>query len=302
MMHTIRMFAAGLLALLLAACGTQNQGGDEAGGSDFVVMNSYVAEIFVALGAVEEIRATGGGVDHIAELANTPRLPGFRQSSAESVLAFKPRTVISTADILDPNVANQLRGAGVNVVLLPDDPSVGGVEHRIGAVARLLGREQAGRDLLTRFKADLAEAEAFAARTAASAAAKPRGLFILSGGRRPTLVAGKGTGPANLITMAGGENVATGFDGFKVMSQEAMVAAAPEFFLVNKDGLEVKDGVPVALAAPGARLTPAGRKSNLITIPGEFLQGFGLRTPDAIRALTKALYPQAPGARPVDDK
>ena len=53
--------------------------------------------------------------------------------------------------------------------------------------------------------------------------------------------------------------MAEGIEGFKVMSMEAMIEAAPEFILTNQDGTQAVDGVPVALKAPGALATPAGK-------------------------------------------
>ncbi len=279
---------AGALALLVAVL----LGGPGAASASlpqrYVVTASWLAEIFVALGAAGEVVGTGGGVDHLPELAGRPRLPGFRQTSAEPILALAPTVVVSTTDVLDPVVAAQLRRSGVRVELFEPEPSIGAVEARVRAVARLTGRRAAGEAVVRRFRADLADAETLVRK----ARSTPRGLFILSGGRRPTLVAGRGTGPATLIAMAGGINVADGFEGFRTMSQEAMVAAAPEFILVNQDGLELKDGLPVALSAPGAALTPAWRNRRIITLPGAHLQGFGLLTPTAIRALAFQLHPE----------
>lgn len=259
----------------------------------YVVTASWLAEIFVELGASDQIVGTGGGMDHLKPLAGKPRLPGFRQTSAESVLALKPTTLVSTTDVMDPAVAAQLRKAGVKVQLFEPEPTLAAIERRIRKVAAMTGRRERGEQVVAKFRADMASARALVAK----AKTKPRGLFILSGGRRPTLVAGRGTGPANLIELAGGVNVATGFDGFKPMSQEVMVAAAPQFILVNKDGLEMKDGVPVAMAAPGAQQTPAWRNRRVISLPGEYLQGFGILTPKAIRALALQLHPDLAGKR-----
>lgn len=260
-------------------------------GARIVVTGSYLAEILVELGAARQIVATGGGVDHIAPLKAVPRLRGFRQMSAETVLAQRPDVYITTNDITGAGVVTQLRAAGVQVVLFEAEPTLGGISERIAELGVVLSKPREAAALARRFQADLAQARAFVAR----ARTRPRGLFILSGGNRPTLVAGRGTGPANLIELAGGTNVASTIEGFKVMSQEAMIAAAPEFILLNPDGLENRGGVPAALTAPGALLTPAGRGKRLITLPGEYLQGFGILTPSAIRALARAIHPALKG-------
>lgn len=302
----LKWLLVGLLCLALGACDSpENDAATAASsgyeGSGYVVINSALAHIFVALGAADQIVATGPGVDYIEALDDTPRIPHFRQSSAESLLTFRPQTVVSISTTLEPDVAKLLRSAGVEVVIFPYDPSMAGVKQRIMKVAGLLGKAQQGTELVARFESEFADARAMVKRLVArSDQPKPRGLFILSGGGRPTLVAGRGTSPAALIEFAGGENVATGFEGFKIMSQEAMIEAAPTFILVNEDGLNVANGAPVALSAPGASRTPAARSGKLVTIPSEYLSGFGLQTPEAIRALARKIYPAAGASRPGD--
>lgn len=255
----------------------------------YIVANSYVAEIVVALGAASDIAGVGGGTDHIPELRAVPRLPGFRQSSAEPLLALAPSHVLMTDEWVVAGTVEQLRAAGVDVHLLDGTQTEAGVERRIRTVASLLRREAAGEALITRFRNDMAEARRFVAR----AKSRPRALFVLAGGSRPTLVGGRDTNAAQLIEMAGGENVAATISGFRAISQEAMIESAPDIIVTNADGLtRIGGGLPVALRAPGAMLTPAGREGRLVSVPGEYLQGMGLLTPEGIRRMALQLHPE----------
>ncbi|MFN4115822.1 MAG: hypothetical protein ACK4F7_04885, partial [Inhella sp.] len=71
----------------------------------------------------------------------------------------------------------------------------------------------------------------------------------------------------------------------------ALIELAPEYILTNQDGTVSKDGVPIALQAPGALATPAGKAGRLITVPGYYLQGMGILTPQGIRELARQLHP-----------
>jgi iron complex transport system substrate-binding protein len=252
-----------------------------------IVANSYLAEIVVALGAGASIVAVSGGTDHLAELAKVPRLPGFRQTSAEPMLALAPTRVLIADAFTHPQTLEQLRAAGVQVDLIEAEASPEGVVRRIRVIARILGKPTEGEALVAKFQREMAEARAVVAR----ARTQPRALFILAGGGRPTIVAGRNTNPAAMIELAGGHNVADGFEGFKSMSQEVMVEVAPEFILTNKEGRELSDGLPVALRAPGAMATPAGKAGRLISIPNEYLQGMGILTPRGIVLLAQQLHP-----------
>ncbi len=278
------------VALMVAAVGALSAptaGIGAAPAQRLIVTNSYVADIVVALGVGAQIVAVGGGADHIAELAKVPRLPGFRQTSAEPMLALSPTRVLIGNEFTVPQVIEQLRAAGVSVDLIDAEQTPAGVERRIRQIAKIVGREAEGEALAQRFRRELAEAEALVAR----APSRPRALFVLAGGARPTLVGGRGTNVAALLDLAGAKNVADGIDNFKAMSQKAMVEAAPEFILTNKEGLAPADSVPVALRAPGALATPAGRSGRLISIPGEYLQGMGVLTPAGIVLLARQFHP-----------
>lgn len=253
----------------------------------WIVTNSYVADIVVALGGAPWIVAVGGGSDHIAELKGVPRLPGFRQTSAEPMLSVSPNRVLVTNEWTVPQTLDQLRSAGVAVEVLDAEQTTAGVERRIRAVAKLMGKVAQGEELVARFRKEMADVAAQIARVPR----KPKALFVLAGGARPTLVGGKGSNVAALLELAGAHNVAHGVEGFKAMSTEAMIEAAPEFILTNQDGTTPVDGVPVALQAPGARDTPAGKAGRLITIPGQYLQGMGILTPQGIRLLARQLHP-----------
>lgn len=281
-------------ALLASAIGVPLQATAQArsgaAAERWIVTNSYVADIVVALGGAPLIVAVGAGSDHIAELKGVPRLPGFRQTSAEPMLSVSPTRVLVTNEWTVPQTLDQLRAAGVAVDMLEGEQTVAGAEKRIRTVAKLLGKEAQGEQLVTRFKQELADVTALVARQPR----KPKALFVLAGGGRPTLVGGKGSNVALLLELAGADNVAKGVDGFKAMSTESMIEAAPEFILTNQDGTTPVDGVPVALKAPGARDTPAGKAGRLITIPGQYLQGMGILTPQGVRVLARQLHPGFP--------
>lgn len=255
-----------------------------------VVLGPVLAEIVVALDAGDQIVGRGGGTDHLPGMQDVPRIPGYRLTSAENLLSLAPTLVLLAERQSSPQLVSQLQNAGVTVEVVGYDGQLD-VETPVRQIARLgklLDREAKAKKVIEVYRKDLAAALALAGK----ASTKPRALFILSGGGRPTLVAGGDTHIALLIELAGGQNMTDGISQFKPISQEIMFAAAPEFILVNEAGLELKDGAPVALAAPGARLTPAARKGNVITLPTGMLSDLGPSTPRAIEALARKFHPE----------
>ena len=291
-MKRVLAFFAVLAALAASACGQtiQSEASAQAVPTErYLIIGSYIAEIVVELGATDQVVGVSSGTDHIKELEDVPVIPGFRNVSAETMLSLQPTVALLAGRQTRPEIVTQLEAAGVDVYYFPDDiADLNVVSDRIREIGALLDRERAAEDLVTAFEDDLADALAYAE----TATSRPRGLFILSGGGRPTVVAGHDTHIALLIELAGGQNVTEGISYFKPMSQEAMLNAAPAFILVNEEGLQTSGGTPVALLAPGALLTPAGQSGNVFALPGGYLQGLGLNSPKAIRAIAKRIHPE----------
>ena len=253
-------------------------------GTRWLSLQSFVSEIVVSLGGADRIVAVGGGQEHLTELSDRPRIPGFRQTSAEMLLALAPTDLLVTQEHLMPQTLQQLEAAGVRVHLLDARSDEAGVIARIAQIGQLLQTEAAAQDLSRQFAEALAMQRGQATwRTA------PRGVFILAGGGRPTVVAGGDTHPGALLRLAGAQNLADSLSGFKSLSQEFLAAAQPEFILTNPDGLQ--GDPPVVLSAPGARLTAATQQQRLVALPGYLLQGMGIHTPQAIAQLHEALRP-----------
>src|SRR3546814_12562702 len=65
---------------------------------------------------------------------------------------------------------------------------------------------------------------------------------------------------SDLIALAGGINAIDGFEGYKPLSPEAAVAAAPDVLLISPRSLDLLGGRDGPRAIPEIALTPAGRE------------------------------------------
>ena len=139
-------------------------------------------------------------------------------------------------------------------------------------------------------KAVGAALESAMARAEVRAGDRKRVLFILStqGGR--ITAAGAGTGADALISMAGGVNALSDVEGYKPVSDEALVRAAPDVILMMDRGGDHGITDDALFAMPPLRLTPAGESRSVVRMDGLLLLGFGPRTAEAVEGLSAALY------------
>jgi iron complex transport system substrate-binding protein len=73
-------------------------------------------------------------------------------------------------------------------------------------------------------------------------------LFILSHGGMNTMVAGQQTAADGAFRAAGLQNAMQGFDHYRSMSQEGVIASKPDLVVISADGLKGMGGE----AGPGS--------------------------------------------------
>lgn len=254
-----------------------------------VVAGGDLTEIVFALGAGDRVVGVDATSVHPEAATKLPQIGYVRRLSAEGVLSLAPTQVLAAHDAAPALALEQIATAGVPVARTPDAATLDAIPEKIAFVGAAIGRVAEAKALAARYREDLAAVRAKIARIAG----RPRTLFILTVRDGAPLVAGEGTSAAAMIEAAGGENVATGFDGYKPMAQEAIIAARPEAVVMMAQHAESLGGVEALLARPDLAATPAGRTGRALAIDGMLLLGFGPRTPDALAALARWLHGDA---------
>ncbi|MFC9971643.1 hemin ABC transporter substrate-binding protein [Spirillospora sp. NPDC127200] len=209
--------------------------------------------------------------------------------SAEAVMRLDPDVVLADKSIGPPEALDQIRAAGIPVVMIGDEQTLPAVGEHITAVAAALGVPAAGRALNDRVTRRIEAAKAKAPRSGTPL----RVAFLyLRGTAGVYLIGGKGAGSDAMIEAVGARDAGTaaGLAGFRPLTSEGMINAAPDVLLVMSAGLESVGGVPGLLKLPGIAQTPAGRNRRVIDADDGTLLNFGARTGETIEALAKALH------------
>jgi iron complex transport system substrate-binding protein len=257
--------------------------------SRVATLGGVFTETAYALGAQDRVAAVDASSFYPPEaLAEKPNFGYYRFLSAEPVLAQAPSLIIGNEETGPPEVVDQLRDAGVPILLLPDGNSVQGARDLITTLGLVFGRESEAADLVATLDKDVAAAEALVAK----AESRPSVLFVLQPPGAPTLVAGGDTAAGSMIELAGGENIYPGFGSYIPMTPEGIAEAAPDVILTTDASLERVGGLEAFLAAPGLAQTPAVKAGRIVSMEDLYLLGFGPRTGKAIADLARLLHPE----------
>ena len=256
--------------------------------SRIVVLGGTAAEIVAALGQQDRLVARDTTSTYPESLTALPDIGYLRALSPEGVLSVDPDMILAEAGAGPAEAVAVLQAAGLPYVTVPGDPGPDGIADKITVIGAALGQAPAAARLAAQVQADLAAARA----AAAAIQPKKRVLFILSLQGGKVMAGGEGSAAASIIDLAGGINAATGFQGYKPMTDEAVLAAAPDAILMmDREG----QGAVLpeeAAALPALAASPAVQTGAILRMDGLKLLGLGPRTGQAAAELRAALYGQ----------
>lgn len=258
-------------------------------------ISGTIAATVFALGLGENVV----GRDSSTDLAGTEDLPVVTNAghtlNAEAILQLAPTVVLTDASLGPKEVRQQLRDAGIAVVVVSDERRLDTTDDLIAEIAAALGVPSRGEALIEQTDADLAAARAQIEQVAPTAESdKARMLFLyVRGNANIYYIFGADSGADSLIDAVGGVDVASeiGWEGMKPMTAEALVAAQPDVIVMMTLGLESVGGVDGLLERiPALLQTPAGQHRRVIDMADTQILSFGPRSPEIILALARALY------------
>ncbi|QHS60944.1 heme/hemin ABC transporter substrate-binding protein [Chitinophaga agri] len=246
-----------------------------------VSLNGAVTEIVCALGFERSLVGVDVTSTYPAAMKEVTKVGHNRNISAEPVLALQPDLILATDNFIQASVIDQFKAVGVKTVQMKQEFSVAGTKKLITDVAAALNVPEKGAALIRQLDKEQ--------KTLHVKAQPKKVLFIYARGAGTMMVAGKETPLDKIISLAGAQNAANGFNDFKPLTPEALVTANPDVILMFEDGLKSMGGVDGLLKVQGVAQTNAGKQKKVITMDGQLLTGFGPRVIQAVQELSVKL-------------
>ncbi len=252
-----------------------------------LTLGGSVTEIAVALGAQDRLIGRDSTSTFPPSVTSLPDVGYFRALSPEGVLALNPDLILSESGAGPQEALDVLNAAGIPFTMSGPDTSPDGLIAKITTIANALDLPDEGKALAAEVAQGLQQARA----RAATVESPKRVLFILSlqGGR--VMAGGESSSAESIIELAGGINAGKGFDGYKQITDEAVLTAAPDVILMMDREGDLAINNDMVLAHPALSQTPAAKAGTILRMDGLLLLGFGPRTPQAAADLHTLLYP-----------
>lgn len=256
-----------------------------------VSLSGEFSEIVHALGLAGNLVGVDLSSDHPASvMAPIPKVGVEFRLFAEPILALAPTVVIGDVDAAPGTVIEQVRSAGVPVVIMPRLVGTTAPADKIRLVGEVLGVPAVAAEVAAAVQAEIDAALARVGETTS----RPRVAVVYVATEDQVLLLGDNTVFEGLIAAVGADDVGpeAGSDAFVPLSAEAIVAAAPDVIITARRGFERRGGLEGFLDLPGLRQTPAGMSGSVLVYDDSLLLALGPRTGELLRALVADLHPE----------
>lgn len=247
-----------------------------------------LTEILFALGLGDRVVGVTIFCDYPPAAREKTQIGGFINPSLEAIVAQRPDLVLATADGNRPEDVEKIASLGMPVYVV-DTRSVEEVVQAIRVVGRITGREEPARalaDELVRRRDRVRDAVA---------KSTPVSVFVALD-RNPLISAGEGTFVAELVTLAGGRNLASASAiRYPVVNMEQLLATDPEVIVDAAEAREISQSEAGSIwrAIPGAGGLRAVKNGRILEVGmGSFFRP-GPRIVESLERLAAYLHPGA---------
>lgn len=254
--------------------------------SRLVTIGGSLTEIVFELGAEDYLVARDSTGTYPEAATELPDVGYMRALAPEAVLSVEPTAILMLEGAGPLEAIEVLESASVPIVTVPETFDAAGVATKVEMVGAALGLDEAAEELNAQIAADFAAVEELTAQNSERKSV----LFILSmtGGR--INASGTGTAANGIIALAGADNAITEYEGYKQLTEEAIITANPDVILMMGRGGDHAASDNELLNHPAVSLTTAGQNAAIVRIDGEYALGFGPRAASAARDLSEAIY------------
>lgn len=257
-----------------------------------VSVSGGITEIIYELGAGETLVGVDTTSEYPADAKKIAKVGYMRALSVEGIASLTPDYVFLTKDAGPVHVKEKLKQLNIQVVELNSESSVEGLLDRVNTLATLLNKKEAGEVLKSNIQKQHQVLMQTLLATANNKQEAKKVLFILSHGGNSLSIAGAGTAADGVLALAGLQNVAGDFDGYRMLGKEGLLQLQPDVIVTTQQGVDAWGGIENLVQQNGIALTDAGKQRKILALDAMYLLGFGPRIVLAAQELHQQVYAQ----------
>ncbi len=241
-----------------------------------------ITETVFALGKGNLLVGRTDYCDYPAEAASVQSIGSIMDPNIEKIVELAPDVVIASNHFKKDSV-EKLESLSVKVLILKEDKTFEGVYTSISDIAKIAGAEEKGKSIIEGMKKTVEKVE-----KAVAGKKRPSVYYVIGFGEYGDYTAGGDTFIGQMITMAGGRNIAENVKGWS-FSLESIVEADPDIIICSKYWNTKENFVK----ANGYRELRAVKEGRVYEIDNNLLDRQGPRLALGLKALAEIIHPES---------
>lgn len=239
-----------------------------------------ITELIFALGKGDELLGRTDYCDYPEAAKKVTSIGSLTNPNIEKIIELKPDVVIASTHF-KKDVAKKIEDLGIKVVVLYDSKDLNGAYNSINTLGKIVNAQNKANDLVSSMKKKIADVQ-----QKVKGKKAPKVYYVIGFGKSGDFTATGDTFIAQMISMAGGDNIAKDAINWNY-SLEKIIENDPEYIIVSKNYGMKKQFETTA----GYKDLSAVKNNKVIEIDDNLLNRQGPRLAEGVEALAKIFYP-----------
>jgi iron complex transport system substrate-binding protein len=158
---------------------------------------------------------------------------GISNVSAERIIALRPDLVLC-GSMVSKELVMQIERSGIAIVSFPERKTVEGTYETLKLLGKILQKDSLSAAIVSDMKAKIAAVKTKTEQMKKPNSPRPKVYYVVGFGTSGDFSAGNGTYIHNILTLAGGQNVAENARNWS-FSRENLFAHQPDYVFIRKE-------------------------------------------------------------------
>ena len=243
-----------------------------------VSLGPNITEMVFALDSQEKLVGRTEYCDYPEEVSSIESVGTLTQPDVEKIISLNPDVVIASIHFSE-EAKSQLEDIGIKVVILFEEHKMDGVYTMIETLGAIVNQNDKAAETIADMKERIAAVQERVKEKEA-----PSVYYVVGFGEYGDFTAGNDTFIHELITLAGGNNIAKDISGWN-FSLEKLVELDPEIIIV---GTGIKDSF---MTAENYKDLSAVKNGKVYEIDNNLLDRQGVRNAQGVEILADTFHP-----------
>ena len=245
-----------------------------------VSMAPNITEMIYQLGLESKLVGRTDYCNYPEQALNVESVGTLQEPDIEKIISLKPDVVIASTHFSE-EANKKLTDLGVKVVVLYEEFEIEGVYSIIQSIGTIFNVNEAAATAVNDMKASITETEA-----QIKGLDHPSVYYVVGYGEYGDYTAGGDTFIGQMITLAGGKNIAQEISGWSY-TLESLVEADPDIIIISNEMMADFE------TAENYKNLSAVKNGHVYGINKDLLERQGYRNAEGLRALAEIIHPEA---------